>query len=535
MSNPSTIESTVQTELRRQALQSSLDEARSAAERNRLGQFATPNALAMEIAEYVSSLLQPHAADLRFADPAIGTGSFFSAAVQVFGAERLTRAYGVELDPRFCTAARDLWAAHGLEVVEGDFTRIVGASRCPPSPTLILANPPYVRHHHLSREDKERLRALCAEQTRVKVNGLAGLYVYFLLLATAWMEEGGYAAWLIPSEFMDVNYGNALRQFLVEQVTLLRVHRFDPADVQFGDALVSSTVLVFRKSSPSDDHEVEFTYGGSLADARASEAVQVAQLRTSRKWTAYPSHASNNRYGSNSGAGLVLGDIFTIRRGIATGCNKLFVLERQKAKRLSLPAGFLRPILPNPRHLKATIIERGEDGYPLLDPQLCMIDCELDECTLAEQYPSLWKYLVASSDKSVRGRYLLRKRTPWYKQEYREPAPILCTYMGRGCSDKPPFRFILNRSNAIATNLFLMLYPKGPLREMLRVYPNRIDSVFLLLGNLTNRELLGEGRVYGGGLNKIEPRELGRVSAEAMLERWPELRKATLLQANLFD
>ena len=52
------------------------------AERNRLGQFATPNALAIDIARYVKSLIGDHSC-IHFADPAIGTGSFFSAALAV--------------------------------------------------------------------------------------------------------------------------------------------------------------------------------------------------------------------------------------------------------------------------------------------------------------------------------------------------------------------------------------------------------------------------------------------------------------------
>jgi hypothetical protein len=79
------------------------------------------------------------------------------------------------------------------------------------------------------------------------ISGLAGLYCYFLLLSHDWMEEQGLAIWLIPSEFMDVNYGVTLRRYLTEHVTLLHIHRFCPTDVQFTDALVSSAVVVFSQ------------------------------------------------------------------------------------------------------------------------------------------------------------------------------------------------------------------------------------------------------------------------------------------------
>ena len=184
---------------------------------------------------------------------------------------------------------------------------------------MILANPPYVRHHHLSCEDKKRLQALVQRMTGIEVNGLAGLYVYFLLLATAWMEDDGYAAWLIPSEFMDVNYGLAIKDFLTSRVTLSRIHRFDPDDVQFGDALVSSAMVFFRKKSPQDEHRVDFTFGGTLEKPHASDSISLHQLRASRKWTVYPNHAKNDRHTLSNGEGPVLADFFQIRRGIATG------------------------------------------------------------------------------------------------------------------------------------------------------------------------------------------------------------------------
>lgn len=521
-------------EIRRQTMQTAIDARKSAVERNRLGQFATPNALAVDIVRYVESLMVRPETTIRFADPAIGSGSFYSAALAVFGPRRLTRAVGVELDPAFAEAARDLWAHTGLEVVQDDFTRLVAGGSCPPAPNVVLANPPYVRHHHIDREDKERLQRLALQVTGVDVNGLAGLYVYFLLLATAWMENDGIAAWLIPSEFMDVNYGAALKRFLTENVTLLRAHRFDPDDVQFGDALVSSVVLVFRKTPPAVGHAALFTFGGALAEPHAHDLVPIERLRQSRKWTAYPSHAKNDRATLSDGSGPTLSDIFRVQRGIVTGCNKFFVLERCEAKRRGLPARYLRPILPGPRHLKTTSIDADPDGYPLIDRQLCVIDCDLPEPMVETEHAALWEYLQTAHALGIMDGYLIGKRSPWYKQEKREPAPFLCTYMGRGSADQQPFRFIWNRSQAIGTNLYLMLYPKSGLARMLRDHNERCADVFTLLGQVTGQELRGEGRVYGGGLNKIEPSELGRISAAAFFERWPELRSAIQRQGDMF-
>ena len=69
-----------QREKQRQSIQSELDTIKSIEERRKMGQFATPIDLAKEIISYGLSLrTKPF---LRFLEPAIGTGAFYSALLQ---------------------------------------------------------------------------------------------------------------------------------------------------------------------------------------------------------------------------------------------------------------------------------------------------------------------------------------------------------------------------------------------------------------------------------------------------------------------
>ena len=87
-------------ESRRVELQASLDAHKTPQERNRLGQFSTPPALAMDILKHAKSLL-PCGENVRFLDPAVGTGSFYSALLKSFDPNRIERALGFEVDPHY--------------------------------------------------------------------------------------------------------------------------------------------------------------------------------------------------------------------------------------------------------------------------------------------------------------------------------------------------------------------------------------------------------------------------------------------------
>ncbi len=510
-------------EKRRLALQETLDAAKTQAERNRKGQFATSPALAADLLRYAAAQLD-ESNHVRFIDPAIGTGSFYSALLDVFPKKRIRCATGYEIDPHYGVPAAQLWGQTGLDMRLKDFTKAE-----PPLDSekfnLLICNPPYVRHHHIVNGEKQRLKLRTHAACGGKINGLAGLYCYFLGLSHPWMAAGGLAGWLIPSEFMDVNYGASVKRYLLDKVTLLHIHRFDPNEVQFADALVSSAVVWFRKEAPRPGHQVRFTFGGSLEQPTLERLVSVETLRRDPKWTRYP--VKETFVESNT---PVLGDYFKIKRGLATGNNSYFILSAEEIERRDLPYEAFRPILPSPRYVPGEEIAADEQGNPVLDRRLFLLDCRLEEGLVKKRYPTLWAYLEEGRTQGIAARYLCRHRKPWYAQENRPPAPFVCTYLGR--SDKKngrPFRFILNQSRATAANVYLMLYPKESLTRVLEDNPALKRRVWEFLNDICPKAMLGEGRVYGGGLHKLEPKELGNVPAgtiaEMLLDKTPSTQQ----------
>lgn len=501
-------------ESQRQLLQAQLDREKTQEERNVKGQFSTPFALAKDVLNHASTFF-PKNRKVRFLDPAVGTGVFYSALNVAFPEKQIQTALGFEIDEHYGDPAIKLWDSTSIDYRIADFTK-----QAPPNDdekfNLIICNPPYVRHHHI-KEEKKQLQSQAAKTANMKLSGLAGLYCYFMALAHPWMKKDAISGWLIPSEFMNVNYGQGVKDYLLNEVTLLQIHRFDPNDVQFDDALVSSAIVWFINKKPAKSHKVKFTFGGSIDDPVVKKDVSNAVLSKENKWTRFPLFEEREVTSLPK-----LQDFFTISRGIATGDNKFFVLDKNKIENLGLPFDQFKPILPSPRYLKVDVVESDKNGHPDIDKQLFVLDCKLPIDQIKDLHPKLYGYLKSGMEAGVSERYLCRSRKIWYSQENRPRSNFYCTYIGRtDVKGKKPFRFVLNKSKAIVANSYLILYPKPNLQSELDKRPELNEAILESLNRITSDAMLDEGRVYGGGMHKLEPKELSKVLAteiEAIFE-----------------
>lgn len=495
-------------EERRESLQTLLDSQKTAKERNILGQFSTPFPLACEIVRHIGrTTVIPH--PIHFLEPSIGTGAFYSALLST-GIKPET-AQGYEIDPHYSSPSKKLWADSPIQIDTADFLSLEPIKKF----NLIIANPPYSRHHHIDSLKKREFAARIDNNYGIRISGLAGLYCYFMILSTLWLEDDGVSAWLVPSEFMDVNYGKALRTFLTEKVELLSIHKFDADDLQFSDALVSSCVVVFRNSKPSV-HNVIMTNGSSLESPQSFHQSSLEDLRASDKWSHFFTHTYNdnthddNTHDDNT-HGVPLKTYFNVSRGISTGNNSFFIINKELADKFDLPADMLTPILPSPRHLKTDIItDEGLKEYGLY-----LFSSSYPLEYIRDHYPNAYTYITKAQEEGLCDSYNCRRRKPWYSTEKRAIAPFYITYMGRGEGNGRMFRFILNHTNATVSNSYLILYPKP---EFIADFnkKNVKQAVWSLLCAIPKDEIIKCGRCYGGGLYKIEPKELLNVTIPSL-------------------
>lgn len=496
-----TIRDLMSIEQSRLLIQEEIDNKKDIDERRKYGQFSTPFALAQEIVTYGLNLLSE--TDISFLEPCIGSGAFYSALLSASNSDyHIRNATGIEIDPVYYDCANTLWGDSGINLINDDFTRIDPKQKY----NLVITNPPYVRHHYLTQEEKSYLSEYGKKSTGIGLSGFAGLYCHFLLVAHRWLAPGAICGWLIPSEFMDVNYGTAIKKYLLQNVRLLRIHRYAPENSKFSDALVSSCVVWFKNEQINTDYSVEFSFGGTHDEPAQKKYIKKSDLMKERKWTRFPE--KEIRYGKDEET--TLGDYFEIKRGLATGDNSFFIMSRDRIIELGMDMSFFKPVLPSPRYLKTDLVDADADGIPKMEPQYFLLDCELTEQEIIKKSPATWDYLQSGIDKTSK-KYLCANRRKWYWQEQRDSTYFLCSYMGRGKNNDSPVRFILNLSEAIVTNSYLMLYPKEPLQKAISDNPTSVYKIWELLKSISGNEIEEEGRVYGGGLKKIEPRELAKV------------------------
>jgi tRNA1(Val) A37 N6-methylase TrmN6 len=489
--------------------------------RKRWGEFYTPP----EVSSLMAAWAVRSAGDLVL-DPAVGSGTFLvqaAARLKSLGASPnrcAAQLVGIDVNPTSCLMALanlvPLTDGIPVRLIEGDFFTVRPPGNLLATMTVekvdaVICNPPYSRHHEMSRERKEELGRLIEIESATKLSRLTSLYVHFMIRAATFLRRGGRLAFLTPAEFMDVNYGQALRTFLVRNFQIDAFVLFPRESTLFRDALTTSCVTFATKGVPRPDHFVRFVRvldspttdelrgaieAGGVANTDKVFVQQVPQsgLEHLPKWS--PLFFVTEK---SQASGYQLGDVASVRRGIATGANAFFTVDEGTVTKWDLEPQFLTRIIPHAR--SASYYDFTVEDWNRLRASGERVWLVSSRKPLAElKSTNLRRYLEWGESQGFSRRYIPSHREPWYASENTRPPPILFTYMGR----RRP-RFVVNASGALNLN---NLHGVTPSSEVLED-PIRLKALLAVAnGQLMDEDPTKYGRTYGGGLTKFEPREV---------------------------
>ncbi|MER7471856.1 MULTISPECIES: hypothetical protein [unclassified Micromonospora] len=190
-----------------------------------------------------------------------------------------------------------------------------------------------------------------------------------------------------------------------------------------------------------------------------------------------------------------------IRRGVATGANRFFLLTDAQTRHL--PPGTFVPAATRLRDLVGeTLDHKTHDALGMRGDRRWLLWLTREDAKV----PTVAQLIELGELNRIHEAYLCSSRDPWYAVE-RIPVPDLLF----GPMAKGRFRLILNRVAAIPTNTFYGI--------RLRRRPADLHSVEILAnwirGPLGQEALSELARQHGGGTLKIEPRDLARLKVPA--------------------
>jgi hypothetical protein len=454
---------------------------RSANQRRQCGATYTP----VPIVEAMMAWAQAeNPTPARIVDPGAGSGRFLISAAQKFPDAELV---AVDVDPLATLMLRANAAVHGfadrLAVHLIDYRSLALPTIA--RPTLFIGNPPYVRHHNISVQWKTWFAAT-ASRFGFTASKLAGLHIHFFFKTRELAQSGDYGAFITAAEWLDVNYGQALRRMLADGLGGTAVHIIDPKVQPFADALTTGAITCFRVGSrPTEITMRSVGSLGELAPLGRGRRVALHEIANARKWSVYV------RELKPAPAGFIeLGELFRVHRGQVTGANDAWI-DSDAAR--GVPKRHKPFTVTGARELLAagTELASAKGLHRVID-----LPTELDGLDVEER-KAVQRFLAWARRHGAHEGYVATHRRAWWSVGLRAPAPILCTYMAR----RAP-AFVRNRIKARHINIAHGLYPREPIMD---------TALIAILAYLQRHMSTTGGRTYAGGLVKFEPKELERI------------------------
>jgi adenine-specific DNA-methyltransferase len=457
--------------------------------RKKFAQFFTP----FPIADLMAKWLLGNEQLRDILEPAFGLGVFSRALLS--HRENLN-IKGFEIDTNIFEKSKNIFENHeNVHLQQNDYMYNDWENKY----DGIICNPPYFKFHDY--DNKNILREI-EERTSFKLNGFTNLYSLFLLKSIYQLNTGGRAAYIIPSEFLNSDYGTLVKAYLVKSKTLRHIIVVNFEENVFDDALTTASILLCANDNKSeivqfsnintlnDLHKIESLIEGYPNNLFATQIIKFEDLNPEIKWRAYYQEQNAIKFKhlvSFANYGKVV-------RGIATGSNEYFTFNPSKAQEYKIDSKYLLPCICKAADAKNSFFTTENFEELKTNDKFVFL---LNAKNPADEY--IKRYIEIGVEQEVDKKFLTACRNPWYSLENRPPSPIWVSVFNRN-----GLRFIRNEAGLSNLTTFHCIY--------LNMFSTpKTDLLFAYLLTDVSKQIFDDNRrEYGNGLQKFEPNDINK-------------------------
>ncbi|MBR5921976.1 MAG: Eco57I restriction-modification methylase domain-containing protein [Bacteroidales bacterium] len=449
--------------------------------RKKFAQFFTPKIIADFMASWV--LNGGEISRAKVLEPAFGLGKF---SLSMFNIAPNIRVVGYDIDETIYAYACENFAKSkfDIDLRKENYLTTSWSDKY----DGIICNPPYLKFHDY---DNAALIPQINSKLNIRLNRFANIYTLFLLKSLFQLKEGGRLAYIVPSEFLNADYGVEVKRTLLQSGTLQHVIIVDYKQCAFDNALTTACILLCQKSNNSG--VIHFSNIVDIAKLNTSlyeyKSFNSSELNPELKWKQYYEEVQSKKYNH-----LVPFSTFAkVTRGIATGANDYFTFKASKIDSFNIPKECFLPCVCHASDVQNLIFTESDfEQLSNSDKTVFLFNGKSNESEVHVK-----RYLKLGIGKGVNKKYLTASRSPWYALENRVPSPIWVSVFNRN-----GLRFVRNKSGVYNLTTFHCVYDCGEVdTDILFAY---------LVTNVAKEIFLDNSRQYGNGLVKFEPNDLNK-------------------------
>lgn len=452
------------------------------AHRKKFAQFFTPE----PIADFMARWVLDGRDHVRVLEPAFGLG-IFSRTLSRLAHHLEVDAY--DTDKRIYDVATENLRASGCKGIDLRNENYITSSPWTAQYDAIICNPPYLKFHDY---DNDRLVPVVNERLNTRLTKFTNLYTLFLLKSLGQLKDDGRCAYIIPSEFLNADYGVEVKRHLLTldmQLHFIIVH----FEENVFDGATTTACIVLCDNRPCNG-SVRFSRIEKVAELEsamsACKTVRKDKMRPDVKWKNYYEGSNAVRYKYL----IDFSNYAKVSRGIATGANNFFAFSKSKAIKNGVPRESLLRCVCHCTDISKSVFSREDfDRLSQEDKKVYLF-----KGVGNEHDPNVRNYIAQGEKNEVNKRFLCFKRNPWYALEKRKPSPIWVSVFNRS-----GLKFVRNEAQVCNLTTFHCLYMTNQFVD--------IDVFYAyLLTDLAYQIFLDNSRQYGNGLIKFEPNDLNK-------------------------